>query len=48
MFALALIILALTVMTLGGAPNLFRQQVRYVHGLFPSVDGLWTSVPRSR
>ena len=42
MFALALIILALTIMALGDGSNLFRSQVFY-HVIFPSVEGMFAA-----
>lgn len=44
LFALALIILAITVMALGDGSNLFRSQARYTV-LFPSVEGMGIGSP---
>jgi len=44
MFALALIILAITVMALGDGANLFRSQVHY-KVVFPSVEGMGIGSP---
>jgi phospholipid/cholesterol/gamma-HCH transport system substrate-binding protein len=44
MFALALIILAMTVMILGDGSNLFRSQVHYFV-VFPSVEGMGEGSP---
>jgi phospholipid/cholesterol/gamma-HCH transport system substrate-binding protein len=44
MFALALIILAMTVMALGDGSNLFRNQVHYIV-VFPNVEGMGIGSP---
>ena len=44
LFALALIVLALTVMALGDGSNLFRDEVHYFV-VFPSVDGIGDGSP---
>ncbi len=44
MFALALVILAITIMALGDGSNLFRSEVRYLV-VFPSVEGMGIGSP---